>query len=72
MPDHQDADAYRLQAKLWQEKADTFSGGEERDVYLIIADGYARLAALIEQRVIDDAHTRLACGIDQSQQSTIG
>jgi hypothetical protein len=44
MPEHRDPEAYRLQAKLWQDKADAVSCGEKCDVCLVIADGYTRLA----------------------------
>ena len=44
------AETYRLQAKQWQEKADALSFGEEHDVCLVIAEGYTRLARLIEKR----------------------
>ena len=70
MPEHQDPEAYRQQAKLWQGKADALSHGEERDVCLVIADGYAQLAALIEQRAVDGARTGLLP--DTGQQPTPG
>jgi len=50
MPEHRDPEAYRLQARLWQGKAEAVSCDEERDVCLVIADGYARLVQLIEKR----------------------
>jgi len=50
MSDHWNAEKYRLKAKQWQEKADALSGGKERDVYVLIAEGYAGLALLIEER----------------------
>jgi hypothetical protein len=64
MSDHQGPEAYRRQARLWQEKADALSHGEERDVCLVIADGYAGLAALMEQQVVDGKATGSAPGTD--------
>ena len=51
MSDHRNPETYYLQAKQWQEKANVLSCGKERDVYLVIAEGYAGLALLIEKRV---------------------
>jgi hypothetical protein len=50
MPQHWNPETYRLQAKQWQDKADALSFGEEHDVCLVIAEGYAQLARLIEKR----------------------
>jgi hypothetical protein len=50
MPQHGNPETYRLQAKQWQDKADALSCGEEHSVCLVIAEGYARLARLIEKR----------------------
>ena len=43
MPQHWNPETYRLQAKQWQEKADALPPGEEHDVCLVIAEGYAQL-----------------------------
>ena len=51
MPDHGNPETYHLQAKQWRKKAGGLSCGKEREVYLVIAEGYARLALLIEKRV---------------------
>jgi len=59
MPEHRDLKAYRLQAKLWQDKADAVSCGEECNIYLAIADGYTRLAQLIENRASGNTGTGL-------------
>ena len=50
MSDHWNPETYRLKAKQWQEKADALSCGKDRDVYVVIAAGYAGLALLIEKR----------------------
>ena len=55
MPQHWNPETYRLQAKQWQEKADVLSLGEEHGVCLVIAEGYAQLARLIEKRAAADA-----------------
>jgi hypothetical protein len=49
MPDSWDAETYRVRAMQWRQKAETQPEGKERDVCLVIAEGYATLAALIEQ-----------------------
>jgi hypothetical protein len=49
MPQNWDPAIYRQRARDWQEKADTLSPGKERDTCLTIAEGYARLAALIDE-----------------------
>ena len=54
MPEHRDPGVYRLQARLWRAKADAVSSDAERDVCLAIADGYIRLAQLIEERASVD------------------
>ena len=60
MPEHRDPWTYRLQARLWQARADAVSSDEERDVYLAIADGYIRLAQLTEERASVDTGTGVA------------
>jgi hypothetical protein len=72
MPEHQDPEAYRLQARLWQRKAGNLSNGEERDVYLVIADGYARLAQLLEQKASAETRTAFNPASDHGQQSKVG
>jgi hypothetical protein len=69
MPEHWNPETYQLQAKQWQEKADVLSPGEERDICLIIADGYAQLALLIEKGLASDAH--LVADSHQGQSSAI-
>jgi|tagenome__1003787_1003787.scaffolds.fasta_scaffold18606594_2 hypothetical protein len=70
MAEHRNPETYRLQAKQWQEKADARSSSEERDTYLVIAEGYARLALLIEKRAAD-APAMLHSDTNHGQQSTI-
>lgn len=56
-----DIDTYRMRARQWREQAATSRTGEERDSYLVIADGYAHLVALIENDIhFADAHSRRA------------
>jgi hypothetical protein len=50
MPDSWDAGKYRQRAEEWQKKAESLDEGKERTACLTIADGYARLAELIENR----------------------
>jgi hypothetical protein len=49
MPDSWDAEIYRARAMQWRERAEKLPKGEERDTCLVIAEGYANLAALIEK-----------------------
>jgi hypothetical protein len=49
MPKSWDPEVYRQRAKEWQEKADALPAGNEGDTCLTIAQGYARLATLIDQ-----------------------
>ena len=44
-----DAETYRVRAVQWRQKAEMQPQGKERDVCLVIAEGYADLAALIER-----------------------
>ena len=50
MPDSWDPEIYRQRAEQWRKKADALGEGRERLECLTIADGYARLADLIESR----------------------
>jgi hypothetical protein len=49
MPESWDPTTYRARAKNWQDKADALPPGEERDTCEALAEGYARLAQLIEE-----------------------
>jgi hypothetical protein len=49
MPNNWNSKVYRQRADEWQEKANALSPGKERDTCLTIAQGYARLAALIDE-----------------------
>ena len=46
MPEQWSPDMCRLLAEQWQTKADALPAGQERDLYLLIADGYAGLARI--------------------------
>ena len=48
MPDNWNAETYRGRARQWQAKAERLPRGEERDTCLTLAEGYTRLAELIE------------------------
>jgi hypothetical protein len=49
MPDSWDAAKYRKRAKKWRTEAETLPPGKERDACVVLAEGYATLAALIEE-----------------------
>jgi hypothetical protein len=54
MLERQDAQTYRLQSRQWWDRAEALASGEEQDVCLAIAEGYARLAQLVETRARPD------------------
>ena len=45
-----DEDAYRVRERQWRKAATALPLGEEREACLSLAEGYARLVRLIEQR----------------------
>jgi hypothetical protein len=49
MPDSWNAETYRNRAQMWREKADALPEGRERNACLTLAEGYAHLAALIDE-----------------------
>jgi hypothetical protein len=49
MPGSWDPEVYKNRARQWKEAAEAQPPGPTRDAYLVIADGYANLAALIER-----------------------
>jgi len=48
MPDTWNSADYRARALKWRAEAEALPPGEERDACLVLADGYANLASLIE------------------------
>jgi hypothetical protein len=55
MPDQWNPETYRQRARQWEEKAATLAPGDERTTCLQIAEGYARLATLIEKSMSSGA-----------------
>ena len=53
MPGSWDPQVYRERARAWQAEADKLAPGKTRDATLALAEGYARLADLIEQDCAD-------------------
>ena len=51
MPDSWDPEIYRQRAEQWRKKAASLGEGRERRECLTIADGYARLADLIDAQL---------------------
>jgi hypothetical protein len=49
MPNDWNAETYRRRAKQWQDKAVALPSGDERKACEVLAQGYVRLAQLIEQ-----------------------
>jgi hypothetical protein len=48
MPESWDAGEYRNRATAWLQKAESLPAGRERDACLSIAEGYLKLAELLE------------------------
>jgi hypothetical protein len=65
VPQNWDPVVYRERAKAWREKAATLPEGDpQRAVCVEIADGYEKLAILIEQRKRDrSGHSSRALGL---------
>ncbi|MGD0109316.1 MAG: hypothetical protein ABSC06_35560 [Rhodopila sp.] len=51
MPGTWDAETYRARTQKWRTEAETLPPGKERDTCMVLAQGYANLATLIEQEV---------------------
>jgi hypothetical protein len=47
-----DTSKYRERAEKWREEAEALPPGKERDACMVLAEGYANLAALIEKENI--------------------
>jgi hypothetical protein len=51
MPDSWDSEQYKERAKAWRDRAASLpDGSPERDACVMLAQGYEKLAALIEAR----------------------
>ena len=48
MPDSWNAGEYRNRATAWLQKAESLPEGREREACVVLAEGYVRLAELIE------------------------
>ena len=48
MPESWDAGEYRNRATAWLHKAESLPGGREREACLALAEGYVKLAELLE------------------------
>jgi hypothetical protein len=48
MPESWDANKYRNRATAWLQRAESLPEGREREACLTLAEGYVRLAELIE------------------------
>jgi hypothetical protein len=48
MPDSWDPERYKERAKAWRDKAASLPEGRERDACVTLAEGYEKLAELIE------------------------
>jgi hypothetical protein len=51
MPGTWDPVLYRDRARRWREEAESLPAGKDRDACMALAEGYTKLAALIEGRV---------------------
>jgi hypothetical protein len=48
MPENWDPERYRERAKQWRDRAASVLEGPQRDAYVVIAEGYEKLAEAIE------------------------
>jgi hypothetical protein len=55
MPGSWNSETYRVRAKEWRDKAEALPPGKEREACLVLANGYASLAAQIEASGLDSA-----------------
>ena len=62
MPDSWDAGTYRKRAQQWRDKAQALPAGQDRDACMTLADGYQKLANLIDSDA--DAIQPLRCFAD--------
>ena len=53
MPESWNAEVYRERAKQWRAEAEKLPPCKERDVCLVLADGYTHLASLIDSSGLD-------------------
>jgi hypothetical protein len=49
MPNDWNAETYRRRARQWHDKVVALPSGDEREACEVLAQGYARLAQLVEQ-----------------------
>jgi hypothetical protein len=49
MPDSWNAETYRARERQWRAKAESQPPGKERDACVTLAEGYAHLAAILEE-----------------------
>ena len=59
MPNEWNPETYRRRARQWHDKAVALPSGDERQVCEALAQGYARLAQLIEQAQKSDRLTSI-------------
>jgi hypothetical protein len=59
MPNDWNPETYRCRARQWQDKAVALPPGDERQSCEVLAEGYARLAQLIEQAEKSDRLTSI-------------
>jgi hypothetical protein len=57
MPNDWNPETYRRRARQWQDKAIAIPSGDERQACEALAEGYARLAQLIEKAQASDRIT---------------
>jgi hypothetical protein len=66
MPGSWDPQLYRDRARAWQVEADKMEPGPAKDVTLALAEGYAKLADLIEQ---DGADRKIEPSVEHFSES---
>jgi hypothetical protein len=59
MPSDWNLETYRRRARQWQDKAVALPPGDERQSCVVLAEGYARLARLIEEAQASNRFTSI-------------
>jgi hypothetical protein len=54
MPDSWNPETYQHRARQWQERGEALPPGKERDACVVLTEGYAHLAFLIEQSIANE------------------
>jgi hypothetical protein len=71
MPESWDPEIYQQRAKAWRDRAATLPPGREHDACVVLAEGYARLAGLIEGSQAPGSTTAIRPGMTPGAEADI-